>query len=196
VRPQVVDYEASLARYRRTAETPVTGEWMQAFVARGSFNLGYMHQFGLGVSQDLHLAKRHYQRCQEVDPAGVHAPVSIVLFSLSVQMYLLQLPPLDVFMSRLSSDLRVHILMLHIIALVLLLIVRVSFSGPRARARLRARPALSQRSQPDSIPSAPSSRSSAPAAEEGGDETRAPAAEPPAPATVPAAAGTDHFILH
>lgn len=196
VRPQVVDYEASLARYRRTAETPVTGEWMQAFVARGSFNLGYMHQFGLGVSQDLHLAKRHYQRCQEVDPAGVHAPVSIVLFSLSVQMYLLQLPPLDVFMSRLSSDLRVHILMLHIIALVLLLIVRVSFSGPRARARLRARPALSQRSQPDSIPSAPSSRSSAPAAEEGGDETRAPAAEPPAPAAAPAAAGADHFILH
>lgn len=30
----------------------VTGEWMQSFVARASFNLGFMHQFGIGIAQD------------------------------------------------------------------------------------------------------------------------------------------------
>ena len=50
--PQEVDYEAALARYRKTADMTVTGEWMQSFVARASFNLGFMHQFGIGIGQD------------------------------------------------------------------------------------------------------------------------------------------------
>ena len=50
--PQAVDYEAALARYRKTADMTVTGEWMQSFVARASFNLGFMHQFGIGIVQD------------------------------------------------------------------------------------------------------------------------------------------------
>ena len=50
--PQPVDYEAALARYRKTADMTVTGEWMQSFVARASFNLGFMHQFGIGIVQD------------------------------------------------------------------------------------------------------------------------------------------------
>ena len=35
-----------------TADMTVTGEWMQSFVARASFNLGFMHQFGIGIVQD------------------------------------------------------------------------------------------------------------------------------------------------
>ena len=50
--PQAVDYEEALARYRKTADMTVTGEWMQSFVARASFNLGFMHQFGIGIVQD------------------------------------------------------------------------------------------------------------------------------------------------
>ena len=42
----------SKARYRKTADMTVTGEWMQSFVARASFNLGFMHQFGIGIAQD------------------------------------------------------------------------------------------------------------------------------------------------
>ena len=49
---QPVDYEAALARYRKTADMTVTGEWMQSFVARASFNLGFMHQFGIVIVQD------------------------------------------------------------------------------------------------------------------------------------------------
>jgi TPR repeat protein len=136
VLPQVVDYEASLARYRKTAEMTVTGEWMQAFVARGSFNLGFMHQFGLGVAQDLHLAKRHYHRCREVDPGGVHAPTTLVLLLLAVHMQLLRMPPTEELCNRLLADIRVHILMLHIIFLIALLVVRCKFSSARARPRL------------------------------------------------------------
>ena len=57
LRPQSVDYAVSLARYRATAEMTVLGEWMQPFVVRGAFNLGYMHQFGLGVAQDFHMRR-------------------------------------------------------------------------------------------------------------------------------------------
>ncbi|CAK9015123.1 unnamed protein product [Durusdinium trenchii] len=59
LRPQPVDYEAALARYRKTADLTVTGEWMQSFVARASFNLGFMHQFGIGIAQDIILPTKY-----------------------------------------------------------------------------------------------------------------------------------------
>jgi TPR repeat protein len=141
IQTQQVDFEASLARYRKTAEMTVTGEWMQAFVARGSFNLGFMHQFGLGVAQDLHLAKRHYHRCREVDPGGVHAPITLVLLLLGGHMQFLRLPPKEELMVRLLADLRVHVLLLHFIAIVVLIVVRWKVSAPRARPPIDRAPA-------------------------------------------------------
>ena len=32
------------------------------------FNLGYMHEYGLGVKPDLHLAKRYYDMAIETNP--------------------------------------------------------------------------------------------------------------------------------
>ena len=37
----------------------------QLNIARGSFNLGYMHEHGLGLPQDLQLAKRHYEQAMQ-----------------------------------------------------------------------------------------------------------------------------------
>ena len=34
----------------------------QLSISRGSFNLGYMHEHGLGLPKDLHLAKRYYEQ--------------------------------------------------------------------------------------------------------------------------------------
>merc|ERR1719193_2249823 len=82
---QEPDLALSLARYRRTAGMRVTGEWMQPFVARASFNLGFMYHFGVGVTQDTMAARRHYSRCAEMDPSGVHAPVVLMLALLAVQ---------------------------------------------------------------------------------------------------------------
>lgn len=139
IRSQVVDYEASIARYRKTAEMTVTGEWMQAFVARGSFNLAFMYQFGLGVAQDLHLAKRHYHRCREVDPGGVHVPITMVLVVLGAHMHYLRMPSKEQLCDRVLTDLRVHVLFLHIAAIAVLLILRCKLSAP-ARHRQRLAP--------------------------------------------------------
>lgn len=107
---------------------PVTGEWMQGFVARGSFNLGFMHQFGLGVAQDLHLAKQHYLRSQEVDPGGLQTPVTMVLMALSWHMSLHRFPPWPVFADRLCADIRVHLLAIEFVAILTLIGVRLYFS--------------------------------------------------------------------
>jgi len=136
---QDVDYDSAMARYKKTAEMTVTGEWMQGFVARGSFNLGYMHQFGLGVTQDLHLAKRHYHRCREVDPGGIHTPITMVLLMLGAHMYFLRVPRIDVLCERLFADLRVHALLMSIVTLISLGVVRCRFSRPRTRRTTVAR---------------------------------------------------------
>jgi len=153
IQKQAVDFEASLARYRKTAEMTVSGEWMQSFVARGSFNLGFMHQFGLGVAQDLHMAKRHYHRCREVDPSGVHTPVTMVLMLLGAHMFFLQVPPSDQLLDRLFADVRVHVLILHVVAVVVLAVLRRQFSAPAALAR----PAPTQPSQPSQFSGASAS---------------------------------------
>ncbi|CAJ1368288.1 unnamed protein product [Effrenium voratum] len=143
--PQEVDYEAALARYRKTADMTVTGEWMQSFVARASFNLGFMHQFGIGIGQDLNMAKQHYFRCREVDPIGLHAPVTIALATLACHVLYTRLPNGDELMARLSADVRVHVLLLHLIAVVVMVMLQCYLSsrrrsGPRVRVRREGRP--------------------------------------------------------
>jgi len=157
LRPQEADYEASLARYRKAADMTVTGEWMQGFVARGSFNLGFMHQFGLGVPQDLQTAKQHYHRCREVDPSGLHAPVTLVLLFLGAHMYYLRCPSWTVLLERLSNDFRVHVLLLHLMAVIALALVRRSFSQA-SRNPVRRWPSTAEPSQQGDV-STPSARS-------------------------------------
>jgi len=144
MRTQPVDYEASLARYRKTAEMTVTGEWMSSFVARASFNLGYMYQFGLGVTQDLHTAKQHYHRCREVDPSGIHTPVTMVLLGLGIHLQYLRLPIREKLFERLFADTRFHVLVLHLIAILVVLVTRCHF------ARALRRPSQSRPSVPRS----------------------------------------------
>eukprot|EP00927_Polykrikos_kofoidii_P049989 TRINITY_DN43957_c0_g1_i1.p1 TRINITY_DN43957_c0_g1~~TRINITY_DN43957_c0_g1_i1.p1 ORF type:complete len:846 (+),score=143.41 TRINITY_DN43957_c0_g1_i1:101-2539(+) len=133
LRPQRLDYAVSLMRYRKAAEMTVTGEWMQGFVARGFFNLGFMHQFGFGVPQDLNVAKKHYHRCREVDPSGLHTPVTMVLVLLGVHMFLLRLSPWEVITDRFMTDMRTHILVLHLAAIIALLIARRKFAAGSSR---------------------------------------------------------------
>ncbi|KAL2478893.1 ERAD-associated E3 ubiquitin-protein ligase [Forsythia ovata] len=49
--------------------------------AQAIFNLGYMHEHGLGLPFDLHLAKRYYDQVLEVDRAA-KLPVTLALASL------------------------------------------------------------------------------------------------------------------
>lgn len=48
--------------------------------ARGAFNLGYMYQYGAGVPQDLHMARRFYDLSHEYNDDAYYAAKIAVLF--------------------------------------------------------------------------------------------------------------------
>ncbi len=47
------------------------------------FNLGYMHEQGLGMKQDMHLAKRFYDMAAEAS-ADAKVPVTLALAKLAL----------------------------------------------------------------------------------------------------------------
>ncbi|KAJ8274932.1 hypothetical protein COCON_G00095570 [Conger conger] len=75
-----VDYETAVIHYRLASE--------QQHSAQAMFNLGYMHEKGLGIKQDIHLAKRFYDMAAEASP-DAQVPVFLALCKLGL-MYSLQ----------------------------------------------------------------------------------------------------------
>jgi len=69
------DMETAAKYYRLAAEG--SGSWNQ----RANYNLGYMHEWGLGLKQDFPLAKRHYDLARSTNTAVV---VQMALFSMNV----------------------------------------------------------------------------------------------------------------
>ncbi|XP_043501038.1 protein sel-1 homolog 1 [Polistes fuscatus] len=69
-----VDYEAAASHYRSASE--------QQHNAQAMFNLGYMHERGLGLAKDRHLAKRCYDLAAEASP-DARVPVALALIKLS-----------------------------------------------------------------------------------------------------------------
>uniref|UniRef100_A0A671NEP4 Protein sel-1 homolog 1-like n=1 Tax=Sinocyclocheilus anshuiensis TaxID=1608454 RepID=A0A671NEP4_9TELE len=77
-----VDYETAVIHYRLASE--------QQHSAQAMFNLGYMHEKGLGIKQDIHLAKRFYDMAAEASP-DAQVPVFLALCKLGLiyaQQYL------------------------------------------------------------------------------------------------------------
>ena len=70
-----VDYESAAGQYRLASE--------QQHNAQAMFNLGYMHEQGLGLRQDLHLAKRFYDMAAETS-IDAKVPVMLALFKLGL----------------------------------------------------------------------------------------------------------------
>lgn len=68
------DHEKAAACYQAAAET------MQS--AQAQWNLGWMHENGIGIDQDFHLAKRHYDSALETNPREAHLPVVLALYKL------------------------------------------------------------------------------------------------------------------
>ncbi|XP_069494030.1 protein sel-1 homolog 1 isoform X2 [Ambystoma mexicanum] len=75
-----VDYETAFIHYRLASE--------QQHSAQAMFNLGYMHEKGLGIKQDIHLAKRFYDMAAEASP-DAQVPVFLALCKLGM-VYSLQ----------------------------------------------------------------------------------------------------------
>lgn len=79
------DLEMAAQYYRIAAERSASSP-------RANFNLAFLYEWGLGVKQDFHLAKRHYDLA--VAGHGVHEaglPVTIALVGLSLHMNALKL---------------------------------------------------------------------------------------------------------
>lgn len=82
-----VDYETALIHYRLASE--------QQHSAQAMFNLGYMHEKGLGIKQDIHLAKRFYDMAAEASP-DAQVPVFLALCKLGLVYTLQYLQDLNV----------------------------------------------------------------------------------------------------
>ncbi|XP_063146258.1 protein sel-1 homolog 1 [Candoia aspera] len=70
-----VDYETAFIHYRLATE--------QQHSAQAMFNLGYMHEKGLGIKQDIHLAKRFYDMAADASP-DAQVPVFLALCKLGI----------------------------------------------------------------------------------------------------------------
>uniref|UniRef100_A0A8C2BW77 SEL1L adaptor subunit of ERAD E3 ubiquitin ligase n=1 Tax=Cyprinus carpio TaxID=7962 RepID=A0A8C2BW77_CYPCA len=82
-----VDYETAVIHYRLASE--------QQHSAQAMFNLGYMHEKGLGIKQDIHLAKRFYDMAAEASP-DAQVPVFLALCKLGLIYALEYLQDLNV----------------------------------------------------------------------------------------------------
>ncbi|CAF4252753.1 unnamed protein product [Rotaria socialis] len=71
------NYEAAAIHYKSATE--------QSQNSQAMFNLAYMHEKGLGLKRDIHLAKRFYDMAAETS-ADAYLPVSIVLFKLHLEL--------------------------------------------------------------------------------------------------------------
>lgn len=76
------EFEKAAKLYRQAAS---------ARDAQASFNLGYMHQYGIGVDADLFLAKRFFDESVEFDAKAL-APATLALIPLKLQL-LIESPP-------------------------------------------------------------------------------------------------------
>ncbi|KAF2017915.1 HCP-like protein [Aaosphaeria arxii CBS 175.79] len=68
------DAEKAAACYQAAADSLVSAQAM--------WNLGWMHENGIGIEQDFHLAKRNYDLALETNPREAHVPVLLALYKL------------------------------------------------------------------------------------------------------------------
>jgi SEL1 protein len=70
-----VDYQQAVSHYKYASEVSHSPQAM--------FNLAYMHENGLGLRRDMHLAKRFYDMALETS-SEAHFPVTLALLKLNI----------------------------------------------------------------------------------------------------------------
>ncbi|RNA27147.1 sel-1 -like protein [Brachionus plicatilis] len=73
-----IDYQQAASHYKYASEVSQNPQAM--------FNLAYMHENGLGLRKDIHLAKRFYDMAWETS-VDAHVPVALALFKLAIMFY-------------------------------------------------------------------------------------------------------------
>jgi len=134
-----IDYEQAASHYRIASE--------QQNNAQAMFNLGYMHELGLGMKRDIHLAKRFYDMAAETS-VDAKVPVALALAKLAVVFAVKNLEELKILigpetMESLQAYWDLYLLSLLLGLLGILMLLR------RPRLRLHT-----QRPQPRQAPAA------------------------------------------
>ena len=91
----IVDYETAASHYRMASE--------QQHNAQAMFNLAYMHEQGLGMKKDIHLAKRFYDLAADTN-ADAKIPVALALIKLQLIYKFEQLREDNFFKMLMSLD--------------------------------------------------------------------------------------------
>ncbi|KAH7391104.1 hypothetical protein DE146DRAFT_663525 [Phaeosphaeria sp. MPI-PUGE-AT-0046c] len=73
------DQEKAAQCYQAAADTMLS--------AQANWNLGWMHENGIGIDQDFHLAKRHYDLALETNPREAYLPVVLALYKLRLRSW-------------------------------------------------------------------------------------------------------------
>jgi len=128
-----IDYETAAGHYRIASE--------QQNNAQAMFNLGYMHELGLGMKRDIHLAKRFYDMAAETS-VDAKVPVMMALAKLAVVFAFINMEELKILIGpetwdtiELYWDLYLLTVLLGLLGLVMVL----------RRPRLHPQPAPAQR---------------------------------------------------
>lgn len=90
-----VDYETAASHYRMASE--------QQHNAQAMFNLAYMHEQGLGMKKDIHLAKRFYDLAAETN-VDAKIPVALALLKLQFMYKIESLQEDNIFKLIMSLD--------------------------------------------------------------------------------------------
>ena len=69
------------------------------------FNLGYMHELGLGMRRDIHLAKRFYDMAAETS-VDAKVPVALALAKLAVVFAFINLEELKILIGTYGTSTR------------------------------------------------------------------------------------------
>merc|ERR1719431_1684847 len=90
-----IDYETAASHYRIASE--------QQNNAQAMFNLGYMHELGLGMKRDIHLAKRFYDMAAETS-VDAKVPVALALAKLALVFAVKNLEELKILLGPETMD--------------------------------------------------------------------------------------------
>merc|ERR1719385_626057 len=114
-----IDYETAASHYRIASE--------QQNNAQAMFNLGYMHELGLGMKRDIHLAKRFYDMAAETS-VDAKVPVALALAKLALVFAVINMEELKILIGpetwdtlELYWDLYLLTLLLGLLGLVMVL---------------------------------------------------------------------------
>jgi len=147
-----IDFETAAFHYRIASE--------QQNNAQAMFNLGYMHELGHGMPQDIHLAKRFYDMAAETS-TDAKVPVALALAKLALtfavnnwQNYKIVLSPETWAKLELYWDLYLLTLLVGVLGIVIFV-----------RRPAAAAPAAPARNQPPGQPAAAAAAQNPPAAQ-------------------------------